>query len=484
MVCGFSFGQNMSTPVKIYNSPENASKWGQVAFGPYGKVHIVWQEDYSDTGGDDIFYMSYDGETWEGPVKLKDSRNIPAERPDISTSQNGAVFVVWNQAGEVHMRQYDPENEIWLPVKKIADSNYGADEPCCAVDPEGNVYIMWYNYNTGRAFSRSKINGNWQAIQRMFGGGLRSTQVGVAAGKDGQVWAIFREKQSDGEYKIYYTKRTKGTGWAVAKQMNWTGASQAHPHLTVGPNNVPIAIYADVDEHDVIEMWTCSIDENLNPREKVVLPAFMHYSRIAVDSLGNKHIAWQVGPGDAGTGIYYKNNINQGAGLWNNRILMPNSGGGPKLPGIAADDYGNVALVWASSSENSDKNIWFSSLYPVTITSPPPPPPPPPPPTPDPPINLNVDISIKSLRKSPSLTYNLSWEKNPENTDENVGKYIIYKKENEGEFEELLSLTPTNFSAIFSFDTMDKKIQFGISTVYSNEGDETESDIAVFGNQQ
>ena len=86
LVCGFTFGQNMSTPHEIYDSPLNASKWGQVAFGPYGKVHIVWEEDYSDSGGSDIFYMNYDGETWEGPVKLKDSRNINAGMPYICTS--------------------------------------------------------------------------------------------------------------------------------------------------------------------------------------------------------------------------------------------------------------------------------------------------------------------------------------------------------------------------------------------------------------
>ncbi len=485
LVCGFSFGQKMSPPVKIYDSPLHASKWGQVAFGPDGKVHIVWEEDYSNSGGSDIFYMSYDGETWEGPVKLKDSRNINAERPDICAGPTGAVFAVWNQDGEVYMREYDPENEEWLPVKKVSTADYGANEPGCAADPDGNVYITWHNYNTGRAFSRAKVNGQWETIRRLSGG-LRSTQTGVAAGKDGQIWMFFREKQSGGEYKIYYNKRTKDTGWAIPRKMNWDGASQAHPHIAVGPDNVALVTYADIDEHEAIEVWICTIDENQNPREMIVPPSFMHYSRIAIDSLGNKHLAWQIGPGDGGTGIKYKNNINRKEGQWNGSIFMQNSGGGPKLPGIAADDYGNVALVWASSSGSNDKNIWFSSLYPVTIT---PPPPPPPPPIPESPVNLDVGITIKSLKRSSLITYNLSWEKNPENTDENVAKYMIYKKENGGEFEPLISLTPTNFSAKFSFETLNKKIQFGISTVYLFETglfltDESESDIVIFGNQQ
>ncbi len=253
---------------------------------------------------------------------------------------------------------------------------------------------------------------------------------------------------------------------------------------------------------------------------------------------------------------------------------MQNSGGGPKLPGIAADDYGNVALVWASESSGSDKNIWFSSLYPLTTNRPPrvdagtdqtvtlpdsavldgtvtddglPDPPAEvttswskvsgpgvvtfvnsievdttvsfskpgtyvlrltandgeldgsnevtitvltgPPPVPEPPVNLSLDVLIKSLKRSPSITYNLNWENNPGNTEEAEKTYRIYKKENGGEFEQLLSLNSTIFSAVFSFETLNKKIQFGISTVCLFETglfltDESESDIVIFGNQQ
>jgi len=453
----------MSTPVKIYDSPLNASKWGQVAFGPDGKVHIVWEEDYYDSGGSDIFYMSYDGNTWEGPVKLKDSRNINAKKPDICSSQNGALFAVWDQDGEVYVREYDSTTDTWLPDERVATADYGAEAPCCAADSDGNVYITWHDYHMGRAWSRSKINSQWEDIKRMSGG-RRSTQTGIAAGKDGQVWAIHREKQSNGEYKIYYSKRTKDTTWSTSNKMNLGGASQGHPHIAVGPDNVAVVTYADIDVGDVINILICTIDENQNPRDRVVLGGLMHYSRIALDNQGNKYVAWQIGPGDHGTGIMYKNNVNK-EGLWNDAVLMPNSGGSPKLPDIAADDDGNIALVWASRSAGSEKNIWFSFLYP---------------PPPHPPVNLNVDISINSFKKSPSITYNLSWEKNPKNEDGDMKEYRIYKKENDGEFVLLDSLTPATFSAVYSFDTLNNRIKFGISTVYL---DGTESNIVTFGKE-
>ncbi len=107
--------------------------------------------------------------------------------------------------------------------------------------------------------------------------------------------------------------------------------------------------------------------------------------------------------------------------------------------------------------------------------------PPPPPPIPDPPVNLAVDISLKSLKRSPVVTYNLSWERNPANTDEDVKNYRIYKKENDGEFVLYTTVDKSSFSAEFTVTALDKKLQFGISTVYIYE---TESDIVFFGFQE
>jgi hypothetical protein len=106
---------------------------------------------------------------------------------------------------------------------------------------------------------------------------------------------------------------------------------------------------------------------------------------------------------------------------------------------------------------------------------------PPPPPIPDPPVNLNIVISISSLRKSPSIVYHLSWGKNPENIGEYVKEFKIYKKENDGEFVPYSTVNKSTLSAECTITTLDKKLQFGISTVYIYE---TESDIAIFGFQE
>jgi len=462
LIYSFALCQTMSEPVNVSNTP-GASKWAQVAFGPDGIVHIVWEEDYHDKPGSDIFYVSYDGKKFSEPYNLTNSPSVECERPYICTSPKGQVVVVWSHADEssIGVREYDPQQKKWLPIEYIS-KNLGGEEPAVAADKDGNIYVIWFS--EGRVYSRAKINGKWEDIVRMSSV-RRSTQVGIAAGKDGKVWAIWREKQSNGEYKIYYRRRAKKTSWTKAKEMNFRGASQTHPHIAVGPDNIPVVTYADVDVGHQAEIWICTIDEKDNPREMVIGLALQHYSRIAIDNKGNKHLAWQIGPGDHGHGIKYTNNI---GGEWNTPQLMPNSGGSPKLPGIAADDFGNVAVVWSSSISGRDKEVWFSSLYPVT------------PKKFLPPVNLNVSISISNLKKELEVTYNLSWDPNPENNDEFIKGYKIYKRENGGKFKSLVEVSKNTFSASFTFTNLQSKIQFGISTV-SLSG--AESEIVVFGSE-
>ena len=456
----------------VSDSLADASKWGQVAFTPDGKVHIIWEEDYHDSGGSDIFYASYDGFEWNGPIKITNSRNIPKERPHVSTSQDGGVFAVWNQAGEVYFREYDPISDKWLPDKRIATGDYEAGEPQVAVDPDGNIYIFWFA-EAGRTYSRSRINGEWENIFRLSST-RRATQGGIAAGKDGRVWVIWREKQSNGEYKIYYRKRTKNTEWSSAEPMNWAGASQSHPCIAVGPDHVPVVSYEDVDVGEQREIWICTLDEDENPREMVEGVALHHYSRIAIDSEGNKHVAWQIGPGDFGFGIKYTNNMD---GKWKSPVVMPNSSGWPKLPGIAADEGGNVALVWASSISGRDKEIWFSSLYPVELKRF------------DPPAVASCEIAVSAAMRGADISYTITWEKNPNNTEKFISGYNIYVKEGQQDWQIFkfvdkseVESDETTYRKTYSSGTdfttggANVKRQFGITTV-STWGQESDLKI-------
>jgi hypothetical protein len=289
----------------------------------------------------------------------------------------------------------------------------------------------------------------------------RSEHVAITAGDDGRIWAMWLEKQPSKRYKVYYSKRTKNTDWATKKIID-KGSSHEFPHLDVSPDNVLIATWRNVGELEPKgEIWVSVIDENRNPHDIAVGNALHHFPRVAVDSDGDPHLVWQIGPGGSGTGIKYKN---KKRGNWSNAVVMENSGGGPEAPGISADRGGNVAIVWSASVSGRNKEIWLSTLYPVLVLHAP--------------SNLNMTISIDNLKETPEMFYDLSWEPNPENDLSMVKGYNLYKRENNGPWEFLLSVTKETHSASFTFSGSEHRITLGIKTVsvYNTEGT-----IGIFG---
>jgi hypothetical protein len=454
----------MSQPINVSDSAGTESRWGQVAFGPDGKLHIVWEErlnyPYSD-----IFYMSYDGLNWDGPVNLSNaSENRRCWRPYVCTNNNGWVFVVWGQGKTdltdiTQLREWNPITKQWLDVVKVSAADVGGGAPRVAADDDQNVYIIWQHQGKGKTYSRCRINGEWEDIRRM--NSRRSEHVAITAGDDGRIWAMWLEKQPSKRYKVYYSKRTKNTDWATKKIID-KGSSHEFPHLDVSPDNVLIATWRNVGELEPKgEIWVSVIDENRNPHDIAVGNALHHFPRVAVDSDGDPHLVWQIGPGGSGTGIKYKN---KKRGNWSNAVVMENSGGGPEAPGISADRGGNVAIVWSASVSGRNKEIWLSTLYPVLVLHAP--------------SNLNMTISIDNLKETPEMFYDLSWEPNPENDLSMVKGYNLYKRENNGPWEFLLSVTKETHSASFTFSGSEHRITLGIKTVsvYNTEGT-----IGIFG---
>ncbi|MBN1940282.1 MAG: PKD domain-containing protein, partial [Candidatus Aminicenantes bacterium] len=91
-----------------------------------------------------------------------------------------------------------------------------------------------------------------------------------------------------------------------------------------------------------------------------------HFPRIAIDKDNNIHVAAQLGAGDGGDGFRYANNI---GGTWSAGQNV--AGNAPKVVGLAADMFGNVAVSmssWVSYSLALGTDIWVYSLNPITAT--------------------------------------------------------------------------------------------------------------------
>ena len=424
-----------------------AVRWSQCAFGPDGILHTIWEEDTDR--GHPIFYVSYDGTTASTPFNVTNSLDRRAERPGIHVGSKGHIVVVWGEdsGNNIYMRMYDPKLKAWQAVEAVA-LGYGWDEPCPAVDAEGNIHVFFSDDSGGRAYCRSKIGGVWENVYRLTGG--YGKQGGVAVAPNGTVWAVWREKQGNGNYKSYYSKRTKSTLWTPGQMVTSGGGSSSHPFLGVGPNGVCVLVFGDIDPLNEtgaeIRLWKIEVSQT---REIIVPFAMQHYPRPAVDANNNIHVAIQLRGGDFGDGTKYLNNI---GGKWNDPQTMPATW--PKLPGISADPFGNVAVCQSSiifaAPEGSD--IWVYTLLkiePKVFYTP---------------LNLASSISLKSIRRNPEITYSLTWAANPANIDSLVQGYNLYVNEGSG-YKVLATVSKTTFASTFKYTDLSKKRAFALSTI-------------------
>jgi hypothetical protein len=445
-----SFGQ-FSQSKNVSKTAGIPSRNPDVCFGPDGIVHMVWAEAYTSSTSD-VMYVNYDGVKWSTPFKITPTRAFVATFPFIASNNKGQMAVIWeSNRGETWLREYDAATKTWLPAFMLDPQLYGyLDKPKLVLDDDNNIYTFYFTRGTGWGTSKCRINGVWQDRFRLNEPGLRVKEGGISIGSNGIIWVVYAVKESGGEYKIFYRKRTKDTGWSKSYRAWLGGHSQEQPYPSIGPDNIPRVVFignAGVEGQNAINMVT--LNETNNPVENVLAPTIHHLPRIAVDNENVEHIATEWGQGDNGLAILYTTKTD---GHWTPAATLPNSGGGPKLPGIRAEAFGNVAIVWDSSLDGFDE-AWFTSRYPVVVKRF------------LPPVSLSAKVSLTSAKRAPVITFTLGWAKNPENNDQYIRGYKIYRKAGDGAFEFLVELDKATFTQTFEFSSMTSKVQFAISTV-------------------
>jgi hypothetical protein len=459
----WAFGQ-WTTPYNVSQTPSVSSRHPSVAFGPDGLVHMVWAELYSSSSAD-VKYVTYDGNAWSTPITLTDAANHFIEFPYVVVSKSGMVAVVWRSGDDTLLRVYDPKAKAWEPVSFVG--NEGSNMPIVAVDSFDNIYVFYFNLMAGTTWSRSRINGVWED-PAMMSSGARATEGFIAAAPNDVIWVMWQEKGGDGNYKLLIETRDRN-GWLMngAEYINPVGATQALASMAFDPNTgTPYVAYLGEEpdappfEYYVLEF---TINNQDNPRDLVIPLRLQHYPRIVVDANGVRHVATEDGSGDFGSGITYTNNEN--GGNWAPISIFPDSGGNPKVAGIAADAYdGNVAVCWDSWTRGTEYEAWVSFRYPVVTKFF------------KAPTNLSCKITATKLRTKPTVTYDLSWQKNPANTDSYLLGYRIFTKTGGGDWTVYKTTSVSELSARITMAATAQKTQIAICTV-SRIGAESPKEI-------
>ncbi|MHB8054337.1 MAG: PKD domain-containing protein [Candidatus Aminicenantales bacterium] len=361
MLASLSFGQNMGNDKVVYHAPYTI-RWTQCAFGNDGVLWVVWSPGDTNpkTGGGHIYVVKYDGTSVSEPFMVSANTTSRADRPHIASSSKGHILVTWGirATTTVGMRVWNPKTKVWGDIETVAQG-YGDFEPCGQIDGNGNVHVLFMKEGQGMVFVRSKINGVWENVVRL--NTIFAKQGSLVRLPNGNLNAVWVQKNASGFYQNVKSKRTLTTRWTAPEVVPGLGKAANHPWLAAGPNNIPVLAWMDIPnpaKENGAEIRVLQIGSG-KPRDIVSPFVAQHNPRVAVDTNNNIHVVVQLGAGDSGLGIRYTNNI---GGTWHEVQTL--AGSYPKVGGVAADPFGNVAACQSMyTREGTDIRVY--SLKPI-----------------------------------------------------------------------------------------------------------------------
>jgi hypothetical protein len=199
-----------------------------------GYLHVVWQDDTA--GNCEIYYTkSIDkGATWTVGKRLTWNSG-GSEVPAIALDASGYLHVVWQDdtAGnyETYYRKSTDGGTTWAANKRLTWTLGSSERPAIGVDSSGNPHVVWHDNSSGRyqiSYRMSPDGGtNWSFATRLTWSSENCHDPVLAVDPAGNIHVIYCDDRT-GNAELYYRKSVDGgSTWIATRRLTWTlGASE------------------------------------------------------------------------------------------------------------------------------------------------------------------------------------------------------------------------------------------------------------------
>jgi len=371
-------GATFSTPKVISNSTRFPFD-PRIAVDSHDGINIVWNDD-GPGNLDILFARSTDGgTTFSSPVNISHDSDSSSS-PQIATDSTGNIFVTWESdsgvLGILFSRSVDGGVTFSAPVM-ISTNTSGSMAPQMAVDPAGNVNLVWEDdiaSSSDISFSRSQDHGQTFSTPKSLShnvGNSNSAQISVdLTGNVNVVW----ENDSPGNFDVFFTRSTDGgQNFSALSNLshNPGSASSAQLATDLGGNinvvwvdNAPPSSSTDI-------YFTRSADGGASFSAPINVSNNSGFSTdpsLALDPAGNPNVAWQdTTPGNRE--IFFSRSTDSGV-TFSTPQNLSNSAGSSTVTEIVADKNGSLNVVWQDNTPGPSQ-IFFSRYTNAVINHPP-----------------------------------------------------------------------------------------------------------------
>jgi hypothetical protein len=354
--------------VLLFIQPITAQTWGSakrltwnsgssseaaIAVDSNNHIHVAWSDE--TPGNFEIYFKKSTDGGAKWAIKRLTWNSGPSRSPAIAIDSNDHIHLVWddNSSGyyEIYYKKSTDGGANWTFKRLTWNFAYSYD-PAIAIDSNGHIHLVWYDYDSGNkdvSYKKSTDGGaTWTTKRLTWNSG--SWYPAIAVGSNNHIHVVWNDS-TPGNEEIYYKKSTDGgTTWTTKRLTSNSGDSE-YPDITVDSSNHIHVVWFDNTPGNAEIYYSQSTDGGTTWSQKRLTWNIgdSEYPAITADSNSYIHVIWEDEL--ATDEIFYKRSTNGGAS-WTTKRLTWNTGLS-QFPDIVTDSLNNIHVVWGDSSSGN-----------------------------------------------------------------------------------------------------------------------------------
>ncbi|OGL47165.1 MAG: hypothetical protein A2161_14235 [Candidatus Schekmanbacteria bacterium RBG_13_48_7] len=182
-------------------------------------LYVIWFDDRS--GYWEIYLQRKDAVTglWSSSDLIVSELDMYASRDaSAAVDPEGNLHIIWNTiygySAKMYYRMRDSISGDFTPIEEVTDSVFNnAERPLIAIDSSGRIHFVWLDSKDGNLeiYHRIKDGSTWLPSERLTNNVLKDQAPYITADQAGDIHLIFLQGESTDLYKFYYMKWSHST---------------------------------------------------------------------------------------------------------------------------------------------------------------------------------------------------------------------------------------------------------------------------------
>ena len=335
---------NLTKSDKLINPPS-------IAVGINGEIYVVWDQNVTAFGVEDIYFTEYQNGSWSTPVIIA---NGYISNQALAVDKTGKVHLVYRKDGAwPHTGYYKTyDGNTWSAASIVYSGVYAEDHwshPKLALNSQNNPHVVWAN--SGR-----DVGAIPSVYYTYWNGDSWTTPIAIASNAYSPDIAVSNTDKVD---IAWYDQGTKNVKYRYRDGLSWS----APIPLTNDLSGAPAIVSDRVGNVHIV--WASAGDIFYTTSDRLTWPTPINVTNslasnnpdLMIDQDQNVHIVWQKNV--AGSyDIFHKyfNGIS-----WTAEENISQTAMNSIVPSIAVDQNRGLHVIWSDATPGNYYQAYYST---------------------------------------------------------------------------------------------------------------------------